>query len=149
MIYTVNEEFRIIILLIAFGTYIFFMSDFINVFSNKIKRKLLRYIVSIILWFIQIYISYIFVYKMQDGYMPLYFILFIVVGLIFYLFIRNQTLFILKRIINMFYYLLDKLVNLIKETILPKYLSIVIKYNKKRIKDKKIKDIITEAKNDN
>lgn len=144
MIYTLKEEIHIIILLIIFGIYICSYSDFIYILLKYIKNKIVKVVLEIIFWILQILITYIFVYKMQDGYVPIYFIMFILLGTIIYITFRfthiKEIKWLAKTLVKAFKNILKET----KEIIIPKYIKEIHKNFKKRRKDKKIKDIISE-----
>lgn len=141
MIYTLKEEIHVMILLIVFGIYISSYVEFIYLFLTQIKKKILRILLEIIGWITQIIITYLFVYKMADGYVPLYFILFIALGIALYFLFR----FLYFKELNIFSKILYKsLFFIISEIIMfivPNYVKEIFKTYIKRKKDKKIKDL--------
>lgn len=141
MTYTLKEEISVIILLIVYGIYISLYYEVINILLCKIKNKLIKVIIEIIFCTLQIYISYLFIFTIQDGYIPIYFLAFILIGILVYLVSRMNT----YKIVN---YLINKLITLIKTIlkeiicfIFPKYLIEIKTTLSKRRKSKKIKDI--------
>lgn len=141
MIYTLKEEIHVMILLIVFGIYISSYVEFIYLFLTQIKKKILRILLEIIGWITQIIITYLFVYKMADGYVPLYFILFIALGILLYFLFR----FLYFKELNLFskflYKLLFFIISEIIMFIVPNYVKEIFKAYIKRKKDKKIKDL--------
>ena len=89
MIYTLKEEMRIIILLIIFGIYISSYCEFVYSLLKQLKNKIIKIITEIILWAIQILITYKFTYRMQDGYIPIYFLIFVILGIIIYILTKS------------------------------------------------------------
>lgn len=91
MIKPLNVELKILIYIIAFGIYYFAVSDvLIYILEKNKKRKILKVVLEIIYLVSQVYISYDFCYKLDDGYIPIYFLLFIIIGfLLYYLFMRE------------------------------------------------------------
>ena len=147
MNYTLKEEIHIIILLIVFGIYICSYCEFIYIFLNQIKNKIIKILLEIIFWILQILITYLFTYKMQDGYVPIYFIIFILNGAIIYILFRAMYIKEIKTLsifINKFMKILFKE---IKSTIMPKYIKEIYINHKKRRKDRKIKDIESYKEN--
>ncbi len=141
MTYTLKEELAIIVLLITYGIYISLYFDVLNIFLLKIKNKFLKIVIEIIFCALQIYSSYLFIYTIQDGYIPIYFLAFILIGILVYLCYHTK----ISKIIN---YLINKLMSLIKTIlkeitnfIYPKYLKEIKTTLSKRRKSKKTKDI--------
>ena len=91
MIKPLNIEFKILIYIIAFGIYYFSVSDIlIYIIDKKDRKKIFKVILEIIYLISQIYITYDFCYKLDKGYIPIYFLLFIIIGFIlYYLFMRE------------------------------------------------------------
>ena len=82
--YTIKEEIYIIFYLLVFGIYLFSTLDIITILTKKITKKSFRIIIQILFWLAQIYITFIFSYHLMDGYIPIYFILFIYLGYFIY-----------------------------------------------------------------
>lgn len=82
--YTIKEEIYIILSLISFGIYLFASLDIVEIIVSKINNKIIKIICDIIFLFIQIYIIFIFSYNLMEGYIPIYFILFIYIGYLIY-----------------------------------------------------------------
>ncbi len=141
MIYTLKDEISIIILLIVYGIYISLYYEILNILVMKLKNKIIKIFTEIILCLLQIYISYLFIYKIQDGYIPIYFLGFILTGVLIYFLYHSR----LYRVINyIFEKIMDFLKKVIKEIIgflYPKYLKEIKSTLIKRRKLKKIKDI--------
>ncbi len=144
MMYTLKEEVHIIILLIIYGIYLANYIDILNIILSKIKNKVTKIIVEGILSFTQIYVAYIFMYKIADGYIPIYFLLFVILGIILYLIFRYQIINTVKVLVNLIFKTLKTTIREIKQVIYPYYLKEVIKTFKKRKAYKKVKDIISE-----
>lgn len=141
MIYTLKEEIHVMILLIVFGIYISSYVEFIYLFLTQIKKKILRILLEIIGWITQIIITYLFVYKMADGYVPLYFILFIALGILLYFLFRFLYFKELNFFSKFLYKLLFFIINEIIMFIVPNYVKEIFKNYIKRKKDKKTKDL--------
>ena len=75
MMYTLKDEIHVIILLIVYGIYLSSYLEILNILLQSIKKKVYKIIVEITLSLLEIYVAYIFVYKVQDGYIPIYFLL--------------------------------------------------------------------------
>lgn len=142
--YTLKEEVYIIILLIIYGIYLANYIDILNIILLKIKNKVTKIIVEGILSFTQIYVAYIFMYKIADGYIPIYFLLFVILGIILYLIFRYQIINTVKVLVNLIFKTLKTTIREIKQVIYPYYLKEVIKTFRKRKAYKKVKDIISE-----
>lgn len=104
MIKPLNVEIKILIYIIIFGIYYFAVSDvLIYIIERKNKNKVLKVILEIIYLISQIYISYDFCYKLDNGYIPIYFILFIIIGfLLYYLLMREYFIKCLDFITKIF-----------------------------------------------
>ena len=90
MITKLDVELKILIYIIAYGIYYFASSDVLIYIINKIKKKIVVIIFEVLYLIIQIYITYNFCYKLENGYIPIYFMLFIVIGfLLYFLFMRE------------------------------------------------------------
>ena len=88
-----------------FGIYYFAVSDILIFIIEKKKRnKFFKVFLEIIYLVSQIYTSYDFCYKLDDGYIPIYYLLFIIIGfLLYYLFMRDyfiKCLEFISRILN-------------------------------------------------
>ncbi|MBQ8292940.1 MAG: hypothetical protein IJX78_03925 [Bacilli bacterium] len=88
MIYETKEEFRIIVYLIGYGIFLISSYDtmyyFIKNINKWIKRFiLLSYMVSMLLF------SYEFSYQLASGYIPIHFVLFLIIGIIIYILMRK------------------------------------------------------------
>ena len=123
MTYTLKDEISIIILLIVYGIYISLYYEILNILVMKLKNKIIKIFTEIILCLLQIYISYLFIYKIQDGYIPIYFLGFILTGVLIYFLYHSR----LYRVIN---YIFEKVMNFLKKVIkeiieflYPKYLK--------------------------
>lgn len=92
MIHPIKEEVYISIYLIIYGIYIFLIYDLFYLVINKLKiKKVFSILFELLFCLLQIYITYKFSYNLASGYIPIYFILFIFVGLIIYIkFIKNS-----------------------------------------------------------
>ena len=91
MIKTLDIELKILVYIISFGIYYFAVSDLlIYIVDRNKKKKVVKLIYEIIYLISQVYITYNFCYNLDNGYIPIYFILFIIIGFIlYYLFMRN------------------------------------------------------------
>ncbi len=114
--HTLKEEVYVLLYFISFGIYLFSTMDLVEYISNNIKKKVLKVIVIIIYWIIQIYITFIFSYHLLDGYLPIYFLLFIVMGYyLYYHFFKKKFL----KIINIGYLIIKKLSKILKKLLVP------------------------------
>ena len=143
MIHPLYEEIIIIIGLILFGLYICISYDvFIYMNNNITKNKIKKRLYEIIFITIQLYITYQFSYKLSEGYIPIYFILFFMLsGYIYFNFIHDLIIKILNPIIK----IINKMLPIIKKIILNLFINkeaiqIIknIKINKINKKQKKL-----------
>lgn len=133
MIHTLREEINVLVYLVFYGIFIISTYDCVLYFSNHfINKKSIRIIIEIIFCIIQIIIAYIFSYNLAYGYIPIYFILLVIVGICIYIMFLKKSMYKLleylsskikkhKRIIkvgllNLIYNL--QLIKVIKNTII-------------------------------
>jgi len=89
MIYTFTEQLIMIAHFIILGMFISIMFDTIHTLFNKIK--ITNYILQIISWIAVTIISIKYMNKINNGYFPIYTVLFFAVGYIMYnTFLSNQ-----------------------------------------------------------
>lgn len=89
MIYTFKEQLLMIIYFVILGMFLGIMFDLINLLFCK--AKVINYIMQIACWSIVTIICVLSVDKISDGYLPVYVILFFVVGyLIYYYLLKKQ-----------------------------------------------------------
>lgn len=105
MIKELDVELKVLIYIIAYGIYYFSSSDLLIYILNKFKNKIVGVLLEVLYLFVQVFVTYNFCYKLENGYIPIYFMLFIIIGfLLYYLFMReyfNKCLdFIYKFIIK-------------------------------------------------
>lgn len=98
MIHPLKEEVYIAIYLICYGIYIVFTYDIFIFLFNQIKiNRLCKTIIELFFAIIQLTITYFFTFKLASGYIPIYFILFFLIGsLIYYLICRKNIYNILN-----------------------------------------------------
>ncbi len=80
--YTLMEQITMIVYFIILGMFITIMFDTINAFFSK--KALINYIVQVVFWIIMILICLKSVDKISDGHLPIYIILFFIVGYFIY-----------------------------------------------------------------
>lgn len=104
VIYTLKEELLILLYYTVYGIYLFSCIDIINYLLSDTKKLFFKSLIEIVFWLIQIYIAYLFSLKLLDGYMRMYFLIFIILGVIIYIKwlknIFNRTINILFKILN-------------------------------------------------
>lgn len=150
MIHTLKEELHVLILLVIYGIYLMMIYDLFEVFKKTFKlHQIIMIILEIILWVMQVYITYLFSYKILDGYIPLYFVLFIIVGAILYILIaKNQFKKQATKIMIIIKILSPKINKELKNIFLPQwiinYFKEIFKYLNHRKKSKKYKFEIKE-----
>lgn len=105
MIKPLTIELKILIYIIAYGIYYFAISDLIIFLEEKLHfKKINKIIIEFAYLVTQIFITYNFCYKLDSGYLPIYFLLFIIIGfLLYYLFMRDYFLKILTLIIKIIF----------------------------------------------
>ena len=82
MIYTFNEQLIMIIYFIILGMFLSIMFDTIHTLFNKIK--IINYILQMISWIIVNIICIKSINTISNGYVPIYVILFFIIGYIIY-----------------------------------------------------------------
>lgn len=137
MIHTVKEEIYISIYLIAFGIYLISTYDILLYMLDNAKLKnIFKVIIETIYCIIQLIITYFFSYKLASGYIPIYFILFLIIGFVLYMYCLkkslHKTLDIYKQ--NVRPHLLKLVVDVLIPTTLIKKIIDIIKKIVKRIK---------------
>lgn len=109
IVYNIFEEIRIILYLFAFGIYVCTSYDILDLI--KTKSKIWNILVMLFGSIILIGISYIFVNKLKQGYIPQYGLLIVIVGItIYYLLFRQK----LMKIISVSKRILRKIIGPIK-----------------------------------
>lgn len=148
MIHELKEEIYISLYLIIYGIYIISSYDIILYILNKLKiNKILHIILELIYFIIQLILTYFFSYKLASGYMPIYFILFIVIGLIiYYKLLRKSLINNLEVIFNCIKLILPTLKKVVQNLIYSKELISLIRGIIKKT-TKKIR-IIKRKRND-
>ena len=109
IVYSFKEEFRVIILLLCYAVSIGFTYDLL---INNIKGKT-RLITQIIYSVIIIYISYQFVFKLKNGFIPQYALLILFFGLLIYWLLLKKNLFNSIRRLTPLFKMILKLFNII------------------------------------
>ena len=103
-LYPLKEEVYLMLYLIAYGIYLFATLDMIEECVKRIHKKWIKVILQVVYWVAQCYITYIFSYRLLDGYLPIYFILFILAGYMLYRYVFKsvfvKTLSVLFRVIK-------------------------------------------------
>lgn len=125
MIYTFKEQLLMIIYFMIVGMFLGVMFDLINLFFCE--KKVLNYIIQITLWGIVTIICVISVDKISNGYLPLYVILFFIIGYIIYYYLLKKQFE--RRINNICKYKKD-----IKKIVFPIEIIDLIKNKNKKFK---------------
>lgn len=147
--YTIKEELYILLYLVAFGIYLFSTLDIVTIICKKFKKKAIKIIVQVTFWLLQIYISFVFSYKLMSGYVPIYFIAFVYSGYFIYEKLLKRyfrkvihTIFlVLKRVLKL-------IIKLIKPLIYSKKLATFFKKFLKREKRIIKKQLFTKPLNE-
>lgn len=93
MIHPIKEEIYISLYLIVYGIYIISTYDVYYQVIEKLKlHKFIKIISEIVFCLLQIVITYYFSYSLASGYIPIYFILFILVGVLIYYYFLKKSL---------------------------------------------------------
>lgn len=114
--YTLKEEIYVLIYYICFGIYLFSSLDVIDYVYKHLKKKVVKIIVIVVYWLLQIYVTFIFSYHLLDGYLPIYFLFFIFLGYYIYSHILRKRL--IKTIIFLGI-IFKKLLKIVKKIIRP------------------------------
>lgn len=149
---TINfiSDFKITLLLIAFGIYVVATIDLIQRIYpfDKIKYKrnyIYYYLIQIIYVLLQIIVTYYFTFNMAKGYVPIYFFVFVILGIvIYYMLLRKNYLIVVNKIIKVSFILIKKLLKILACIMLPiDIIKLIIKYIKQlktRVLKKKEKE---------
>lgn len=149
---TINfiSDFKITLLLIAFGIYVVATIDLIQRIYpfDKIKYKrnyIYYYLIQIIYVLLQIIVTYYFTFNMAKGYVPIYFFVFVILGIvIYYMLLRKNYLIVVNKIIKVSFILIKKSLKILVWIMLPiDIIKLIIKYIKQlktRVLKKKEKE---------
>ena len=89
MIHTTLDEIRIIVYLIGYGIFIISTYDTLFLITEKIN-KIIKTIISFVYIITIVYFTYEFSYVLSNGYIPIHFILFLIIGFLIYYLIRKK-----------------------------------------------------------
>jgi spore cortex biosynthesis protein YabQ len=93
MIYDIETQLKIIVLLILFGIFLIATYDIFYYVIDLLKPKTwIRLISEILFGALQLFIAYRYSYKICEGYVPIYFFLFFGLGILIYLKLLKKTL---------------------------------------------------------
>ena len=141
MIKPLNLELKIIIYIITYGIYYYAVSDLVIFIEEKHQLKKIPKLS-------QIYVTYRFCYRLDDGYIPIYFLLFIVIGfLLYYLLMKESFNFIIKKIDALFLKIISKIKHLFYSPSIVKIMKNKIKNILQKIKNKKLKKKVSKNQN--
>lgn len=138
---TINfiSDFKITLLLVAFGIYVVATLDLIQRIYpfDKIKYKrnyIYYYLIQIIYVLLQIIVTYYFTFNMAKGYVPVYFFVFVILGIvIYYMLLRKNYLIVINKIIKVSFILIKKILKILVWIMLPiDIIKLIIKYIKQR-----------------
>lgn len=136
MIHTIQEEISIIIYLILFGIYLVSTYDLILQIEKWLKfKKIKTYLLEIIFNILQILITIRFSSKIANGYIPVYFILFFIIGVVIYYY-TSRKLFIkqIRKSLDFYKSKEPKIKKFFKECIYSEEIAKNVKKNLKRYK---------------
>lgn len=98
MTYPLSIELRVLIGIVIFAIYYCSLFDLV-LFLERSMNKVLKIILDLLFFLIQLNITYKYTYSLSSGYIPIYFILFGLIGfLLYYLLLRDTYLFILNKL---------------------------------------------------
>ncbi len=132
----ITKEFYIIISLIFFGIYLISTYDIVLQFQNFFRKKKIKtYIIEICFNVLQIFITIKFSQNIANGYIPVYFIIFLIIGVIIYYYTsRNFLKKEIQTFLEFYKKYEPKIKNFLKEFIYSKELINLIKKELKRYK---------------
>ncbi len=121
MIRPLTEEIYVAVYLIMYGIYLISTYDLLIYYSNKlIRKRFWRIIIETIFCMFQLIIAYYFSYKLASGYIPIYFILFVIIGCYIYIIFLKKRF---RRILNKFLQIIKKHNKVIKYSLLSLFFS--------------------------
>ena len=105
MILAIKDELILIFYLLCYGVFVIASYDlFLFFLPQKRIKKYLAVIFEVLFWLIIILVTYQFSYRLYDGYMPLYYALFLIIGVLLYLRYLKKSMIdganIVKRLIR-------------------------------------------------
>ena len=147
MIHEIKEEIYISVYLILFGIYILSSYDVIQSIKNRIiKNKVVSIIIELIYFIGQTILTYYFSYYLASGYIPIYFILFIFIGITIYYKVLKKPFvtlitIIIDKIVKIIIFIWKYFIHLLYSKTLFKYIKSIYKTIKRNvIKYKKTKN---------
>jgi hypothetical protein len=146
MIKTLDVELKILVYILSFGIYYFAASDLlIYIVDRNKKKKIVKILFEIIYLISQVYITFNFCYNLDNGYIPIYFMIFIIIGfMLYYLFMRNYFIKCLDFVFKIYDKITPKFIHLLYSVTLFKN---KIKSSKLRGKLKRKKNINSMSQN--
>lgn len=136
MIHPIKEEIKIIVALIFYGIYLISIYETIIIIEKEYNyKRVIRYIIELIFGIIQIIITYFFSYNLANGYIPGYFIIFMILGIYIYLkFIQDNYTRLLKNYLKIIKKFSSKIKKIIQELFFSKELFVFFGKHLKRYK---------------
>ena len=125
MILSTSEEIRIMFYLIGYG--IFCISSYDLVMLLKINKQIIKNIILIIYSLLLIYITIMFSYKLAYGYIPIHFVLFMIIGFVIYITIRKSFLTGVSYIYEIYLKLKKPVIKILVFLVYPKEIVYIIK----------------------
>ncbi len=119
MIHSTQEEVRIMVYIISFGVFCLSSYDTLLYLIKNIK-KIPNLIIQSIFSLIMIYFTYEFSYKLAYGYIPIHYILFLIIGFIIYKLIRKEYLEGLNLLTTIFLKIKPKIIKIMVFLLYPK-----------------------------
>lgn len=126
MIHETIEEFRIMLYLICYGIFCISSYDTLLFFINNFK-KIFKLSISIIYALLMIYFTYEFSYVLANGYIPIHFILFLIIGFLIYFVIRRIYIEGLTYIRDIFLKIRKPFIKIVIFLVYPKEIIDIIK----------------------
>lgn len=132
IVYNVIEEVRILIYLIVLGIFIPTSYDLITVI--RLKKKVTNVIIKMLGSILIIIISYYFIYKLKEGYVPQYGVLIMLLGIgLYYGLIRRKFMLKVNQIKKILLWFFQKIKFIIKPLTIFKTTFCLIKQKSKNL----------------
>ena len=120
--YTIKEQVAIILYFLIFGIFTVTMYRIFSYFINKTrKKKVFKYIIELLFWMLLIYFSSRYLLVSTKGNIPLYGILFYILGIAIYFILLDKSMYVNLDFIGRY------LLIVIQELLYSKEVMIVVK----------------------
>lgn len=131
---SISKEIYIIVNLIFFGIYLISTYDFIIQIQKKLKNNKFKiYLIEITFNILQILLTIKFSQNLANGYIPSYFIIFLIIGVVIYYY-TSRKIFIntIHKILNIYIVNKKRIKNFIQEMFYSKEIINLLKKELKR-----------------